>query len=444
MRRNIIMLVCLILVLAVLGGGYYFAVKWEPKDKGSKELNDDKTEVSYVINEELENVESIEIANLNEKYLLKNNEIIGFKSNILSDELISSAFKSLCRIPISKSLENVENMAEYGLEPKKVYVTYKLKDNTVKTLLIGDNAYFEGEYYIAEENTKTVYTVSKEIYDLLTMSPKSLRDLNVCSYDVQSVKQILISHDNNVVFNAKMDESKTIVKDNVQMPTFVMTTPYNGMKVSFDKILALTNKMGDIYASEIVEENPSSLNLYGLDKPNKFMVTDKNGAHTLYIGNKTENGLIYIMYNDENVVYLADYPLYDDIKNAKATDYIDRFIHLYDITKVKQLDIEYGGSKTSFSIDSAKGKYKKNGKFIAENKLKDIYGSVVGITMSDFAQEQTRKKLQYKITFGFTDNTSKSYSYYEYDERYSVVKTDSGHSFLTLTKNLDTIKETIK
>ena len=48
------------------------------------------------------------------------------------------------------------------------------------------------------------------------------------------------------------------------------------------------------------------------------------------------------------------------------------------------------------------------------------------------------------MTFEFNDGTKKTFKYYIYDERYSMVEADNGLKCLTLTKNLDTMWDALK
>ncbi len=443
MKKGTKTLLILAVVFVILCGGYYFAIKWQP-NSGEIEAGEDNT--IYLINNAEEDIESIEISNAEFNYEFLNTDKIllsGFKSSILSDELVNYAFSNLCTITATKRIDGATELEDYGIGDGISYVTYKFKDGTEKTLIIGDNAHFESEYYVYEKSSNAVYTVSENVYSILTMNPRNLLDMLICSIDAQSISEIEISGPKGTVLKTRMDKNKNYYKENVSIPTFVIEEPYNDLKASLDKILALTEKFGTLYANEIVEENPDTLNKYGLNSPFILNVKDNNKTHTLKLGAKDESGLVYMMYNDENVVYLAECLFYDDITNAKAIDFTDRFIHLCDISEVSELEIKYNKAITLLSINSNDNKYKKNGKFIAEKKLKNIYESVIAISFSDFADNREAGELMMELTFTI-NGIEKTYKYYEYDERYAVVKMDSGYKVLTLKKNIENVINNLK
>lgn len=444
MKKSIKMLIIGVIILAILGGGYYFAVKWVPENNDEDISTDDITETIFLVNENPDSVSSISFSMKDNSYTLINGDKItidGYTSKVLSQDLLSSAFENACYVVASHKVESVAQLEEYGLSQKERYITYTYKDNTSKTIIFGNDAYFQGEHYVMIEDTDTVYTVSDSIYQALVQSPTNYRDLGVCSIDSASITQLGIYHNGKAVFDTKTSEEDAVSKGGVSIPVYTMSAPYKNVKMSVDKLTAFIEKLSAIYANDIVDESNTNYATYGLNNPYKLTVTDSNGKHTLLLGFKNENGEVYMMYNNNGVVYAAECSFYDDVVNAKTVDYIDRLIHLVEVSSLSGLDIEHSGGKVSFSIDEENEKYKKDGEPIAKKKFKELYQAVIGVTMADVADRKPSGNQICKITFKFSDGSSKNFTYYEYNERYCSVVGDNGLNCLTLTKNINSIIE---
>ena len=444
MKKSIKMLIIGVVLFALLGGGYYFAVKWQPNDKSENETLDEQTETIFVLNENPDNISSMAFRTEDSSYKLVNGENIkieGYTSKVLSQDLLFSAFENACYVTASHKIESASQLDEYGLSQKERYVTYTYNDNTSKTIIFGNDAYIQGEHYVMIEGTDTVYAISDNVYQSLMQSPDNFRDLNICNIDSTTITQIGIYHNGKAVFDAKTSEDDVISNGNIAIPVYTMHAPYKGVKVSVDKLTAFTEKLGAMHASNIVDESTGNYAKYGLDNPYKLVLTDLNGKHSLLLGSKNENGEVYVAYNNNGVVYTAECSFYDDIVKAKTVDYLDRIIHLVEVSSLSGLEIETNGEKVSFLIDEEKEKYKKDGEPISKKKFKELYQAVIGVNMADIADSKPSGKQICKITFEFKDGTSKSFTYYEYNERYCNVVGDNGLNCLTLTKNIDSIAE---
>lgn len=102
----------------------------------------------------------------------------------------------------------------------------------------------------------------------------------------------------------------------------------NDTSIELDQNLIgnLIDPFKDVFASRMVEENPSDLSQYGLDNPaNVIKVTDTSGKTIIFdVGNENKivNGY-YIKTEDKNIVYLIEnFPTFfnknlDDLKKVE-------------------------------------------------------------------------------------------------------------------------------
>ena len=460
MKKSIIKVIVAILVLALLAGGYWFAVKWEPKPE--KQENDSQTaspaEDIYLIKVNTDDIKSVLICEGTDCFTLVNGEkpyIEGYSSAVLSESSIKSAISSIGNVYASHKIKNPsQNFAEYGLDKRDRYVEITLNDGTKRTYIVGNAANYNDEYYACEEGKADVYTVKTYAIDsMFPKYPEAFRDLSLVTFDNTQITEFSVADGSGTLLAFKLNEKKKDENEQNAYSTLnaylIAEGEYKGCGVSGDALSALFEKLIPPTADSIEEENPSNLAKYGLNPGVTVSITDGDGKHTIRLGSKTEDGSVYLMCDGKNVVYKAQCAFYDDVVNIKATDYLDRFIHIFNIGEIKNITVDFGNKKHSLSIKGDTEKegdavFSIDGKKVNEADFKNIYQNIIGITLANVADNRNKGEKLCTITFAFKDKTKKSYSYYKYDERYAVVKSDSGIECITLIKNLDKLKKALK
>lgn len=79
-----------------------------------------------------------------------------------------------CSITASMKIEDVEDMAQYGLDAPSVNLTLQW-DNNMYTVRLGDYNSIIGGYYLNINDENTVYVVSSSVYYALDKSPEDFR-----------------------------------------------------------------------------------------------------------------------------------------------------------------------------------------------------------------------------------------------------------------------------
>ena len=454
MKRNIIMLVAAVVALALLAGGYFFLQKWEPnsEDENSSEaLLGQNEETEYLINTDYSEIASVTVNNGEETYTVKNGEnpsIEGYSSHIIDSSKLSSLIYSSSSVAISHKIKGKgDSLSLYGLDSPEKWVLISMKDGTKYKLVIGNSANFEGEYYAMLEGEDFVCTVSSYDIESLMKSPSEMRSMDICTLDGQSIASFTIKKNGKKEISVKYDENFK-PSNEYQTVSYLVTYPYNNVNASLDKLQALFEKISSLTAQSIVEENPSNLKKYGLDKPYELEITDHEGKTTkIKMGSYGEDGNVYVMLSGVPVVYLADCPFYEVVKESRADDYVDRFINLFSIDGVKSIKVKAEGKTHTLEITKKSDDesiYKINDKLVSEKPFKEIYQLIIGVTATDFVNKEPAGDKKCEFIFKFTDNTKKTFTYYTYDDRYCIVKADNGLKCLTLTKNLDAVKDRLK
>lgn len=454
MKRNIIMLIAAVVALALLAGGYVFLQKWEPapqNEDSGEPFSEENEQTEYLININYSEIASVTVNNGEETYTVRNGDnpsIEGYSSHIIDSSKLSSLIYNSSSVAISRKIEGkMDSLSLYGLDNPQKWVVISMKNGTKNKLIIGNSANFEGEYYAMLEGGDFVCTVSSYDIEGLIQSPSEMRSMNICTLDGQSIASFTIRKNGKKELSVKYDENFKPSND-YQIASYLMTYPYNNVNASLDKLQALFESISSLTAQSIVEENPSNLKNYGLDKPYELEITDHEGKTTkIKMGSYGGDKSVYVMCNSVPVVYLANCPFYEIVKESRADDYVDRFINLFSIDAVKSIEVKAEGKTHTLEITKKsddESTYKINGKLVSEKPFKEIYQLIIGVTATDFVNKEPAGDKKCEFIFNLTDNTKKTFTYYTYNDRYCIVKADNGLRCLALTKNLDAITDRLK
>ena len=263
-------LVSAVVVLAVLGGVYVglntYVSKEEKAESSSEE--ESKTEVFSVKTDDIKSLE----------FIVDKKEVTFEKKDdswVKKDEtafpvnqttLVSAASASET-VEADIVLEDVENLAEYGLDSPSNTVIVDTADGTTK-LNIGDENTSTNQYYISrDDDDSTVYVVAAD-----TVSPfmNSLYDYaqgeDFPTIDSSTVKKVQVSE----------DKDSYVLEENSDGATWDVSGDGSSDKESADTTAAgnVTSGLGSFAFDQFVNYNAENLSQYGLDKPYATITVD--------------------------------------------------------------------------------------------------------------------------------------------------------------------------
>lgn len=448
MKKSIRTLIIAIILLILLGIGYYFAVKWTP-DNDKSDITESESNSQYVtlLNTESDSVKSVTINNGDLSYMINNGEsksLTGYASAILDESSIDNVFYAVLSLTgeaLGKDLTR-ENES-YGLTNSTRFITAESENGEIHRVVFGSSSNFDGKLYAAVDDEDTVYTVSESAVEAVLRAPSDLRSKQICTIDNTSITKISLSRGGSKILELEYAENENEDEASLNMPSYTMNYPYSSVKASSDRVNELLEALTSLSATEICEENSQKLSAYGLDKPMILTLENSDGKHIIKIGAKCDNGY-YLMYNDVPVVYAGECSFAAKLASLNAADYIDRFIHIFNISDISNMNIrtqngEYN-LKITGDVEKETAKYYVNDKKVSEKSFKTLYQSIIGVLAADTEEKLSSDALQYEISFTFKNKKTKTFKYYRHNERYSVVRADSGLIQTTLTDNLKNIE----
>lgn len=440
MIRNIIIAV---VVLGILGGAYFWAVKWQPKDE-----TDDGTSMGTieVFSLEPDRISAIDFKNDNAEFSMKRIgegddatwSIPKYPGIEFSQTKLQSAVSGFVGIYAVKEIgSNLDNLEEFGLTSENNTVTIHGDDGTECTLILGNNVVVDETYYLMKKGANTVFTVSAYTAAAIMKSPDDFRETNLGSIDATAIQEFSVSKNGSKIMEFKRNITDEELTE-IDMSDIQMTYPY-AEKIRSDKFEEMTAAYTTtIEVIEFISDDLSKKAEYGLDKGYKVVLRDAEKLHTLTFGDIAEDGSVYAMYNDNKFIFTMNPALLDAVKDIKPFDLIQKFAHIYSIEQVKSIEVSAGGKTNTLTIekvDSEKKNYSIDGKEADEEAFKEVYQSIIGLTFTDVVQDKAwASDVICEITFRMNDGKIYKAVYRAYDERRVMVTRPDGKEYLMLEK----------
>lgn len=263
-------LVSAVVVLAVLGGVYVglntYVSKEEKAESSSEE--ESKTEVFSVKTDDIKSLEFI--VDKKEVTFEKKDDSWVKKDETafpVNQTTLDSAASAIETVEADRVLEDVEDLAEYGLDSPSNTVIVDTADGTTK-FNIGDENTSTNQYYISrDDDDSTVYVVAAD-----TVSPfmNSLYDYaqgeDFPTIDSSTVKKVQVSE----------DKDSYVLEENSDGATWDVSGDGSSDKESADTTAAgnVTSGLGSFAFDQFVNYNAEDLSRYGLDKPYATITVD--------------------------------------------------------------------------------------------------------------------------------------------------------------------------
>ena len=263
-------LVSAVVVLAVLGGVYVglntYVSKEEKAESSSEE--ESKTEVFSVKTDDIKSLgfivdkKEVTFEKKDDSWVKKDETAFPVNQTTLD-----SAASAIETVEADRVLEDVEDLAEYGLDSPSNTVIVDTADGTTK-FNIGDENTSTNQYYISrDDDDSTVYVVAAD-----TVSPfmNSLYDYaqgeDFPTIDSSTVKKVQVSE----------DKDSYVLEENSDGATWDVSGDGSSDKESADTTAAgnVTSGLGSFAFDQFVNYNAENLSQYGLDKPYATITVD--------------------------------------------------------------------------------------------------------------------------------------------------------------------------
>ncbi len=245
----------------------------------------------------------------------------------------STMCTQISAITASRKLENVENMAEYGLEDPYLEVSIMTATGGELSFIFGDTNAVSGECYMQYAEGDS-FTESSDVYMV------SSGIANAFSYAMADLIQFESVPDLSSINSIKIEAEETYrlsyMGDDVELPWVLRDADGNKQAANTDLCESIAYDLQYLSFVDCANYDAKTAELaaYGLDDPWVTVTVDYNTTSytsdgstetvsedlVLYLGNVDENGNYYIMLDGYTMLYTIDDGIADFVKsNNMAT-----------------------------------------------------------------------------------------------------------------------------
>jgi hypothetical protein len=297
---------------------------------------------------------------------------------------VSNAATSLATLEINSVVDdNPSDLAQYGLNPAKVDVGFRVKgQKDERHLLIGEKTATGGDLYAKTPDQKRVFLVASYLENTFNRTPFDLRDKAALKFDQSKVNGVEVVHEGMTAALAKNGSD------------WAVTKPYKA-RADFAGAEAILTSLSSLQMQKIVSNAVSNdakdLAKYGLDKPDATVTVMAGSTRASIALGKTEGDSVYARDLSRPIVFTIPATASGDLeKNAEGLRRKDLFDgRSFNTTRV---ELRRGGEMLTF--EKSKGKDGKDvwknaaGKDVDTAKVEDMLTKLSNIRAQLF-QERT-------------------------------------------------------
>ena len=441
--RNAIILV---VIVALLVGAYFVINKYKPADQSTTDTGPDTIKLTNYISTD---IASLTLENPDGTFVIEpsgSDWVLASPTDIRYDSsLLSSIVINASSVIADKVIEdNPKDLALYGLDkPKKATVSDKSGKST--TLEIGSLTPTKSAYYVKTADKNTVYIVSTYTGDYLVTGKNGLRLKTPYTVTSDMITSLAMDRNGSNLFTATRDANKT---------DWSMNKPISA-GVNGSALTPMLDALSQTNILNFVEDKPTDLAQYGLDKPAYVFdfSTTTAGAFKLELGDeKVKGSEMYAKLAGNDEVFTIDPSKYTFL-DKPLKEIVNVFAYIVNIDEVKAIDLTMDGKTTHMTVDtykdangktdSDKDKFTVNG-VDATGKDKDdnqpfrtFYQALIGITLDDIYID-AKPTGPADLTIDYTLKTGKmKVEYISKDANYYYVVRNGEYAGILVKKNKD-------
>ena len=467
MKNKTVKMILAVAVLAVCCGAYA-GVKTYVSHQEQKESEAESEENTSVFTASADDIKSLDfMVDDTETTFEKKDDSWVKKDDTdfpVNQSTLDSAASSVPPVESDRVLEDVDDLAEYGLDSPANTIKIVTKsededgDDTTTTLYVGDENSSTSQYYVRkDDDEKTVYLVDSSCVEPFT---KTLYD-----YAQMEDFPAISSTDTITKISVDGDNSYELKKD---ADTSVWSVSANGEEDKADSatVSSLVSSFGSMAYNSMADYKCEDKSKYGLDKPystitvdyqEKVETSDDNAETsdsetpdstettemvdkqlTILVGNEADDSNRYVMVNDSNEVYTMSEETLSALTDKTEEDFWDMTVSYVSVNSLASLKVNYQGTdyKVNASRETSTDEdgndtetvtYKLDGADLNETTFTTFYNKLINMAAQKRLTEKYDPDGDAELTVTFTeeDGDTLEVSYYSYDTNYYAAVVDN-------------------
>lgn len=454
-----VVIILLVVLLAVAAGGVYLASNFAPPPE---EVQSTTVKIFDYTTEDIERVD-IELRE-GESYTVtydaanKTYAIVGEPSGIAySQGSLRDVYSAATQLSADKVVEeDVQDMSPYGLD--KPYATMTVHHNSGQSFVIdlGNKLPTGSGWYLRQQDSNTVYTVSDGAGTRMSRTKGSMRDLALLpSVKADTAEYILIQKRDGQSLELK-SEASAISINNWQ---FVEPA---GLEADGEAVLTLSQSIAGVKLKAYVD-TPADLAAYGLSEPAATVTLRDTDGNTLTfdVGDAATDTTTYVRLPGSQDVYTMENSVLSFVNNTTPVTLVVKFAGLINISAVDEVTItpklgvsdtlsierkrqldETGKVKT---LENGEIDYKEtyflNGRSVDESPFKKVYQEIIGITINGEVKGEITGQPAYTLDYVFNSEAdTMRIEFIPYmQDFYAIRKNDAPVLFYTRREKVDAL-----
>ena len=466
MKNKTVKMILAVAVLAVCCGAYE-GVKTYVSHQEQKESEAESEENTSVFTASADDIKSLDfMVDDTETTFEKKDDSWVKKDDTdfpVNQSTLDSAASSVTSVESDRVLEDVDDLAEYGLDSPANTIKIVTKsededgDDTTTTLYVGDENSSTSQYYVRKDDEKTVYLVDSSCVEPFT---KTLYD-----YAQMEDFPAISSTDTITKISVDGDNSYELKKD---ADTSVWSVSANGEEDKADSatVSSLVSSFGSMAYNSMADYKCEDKSKYGLDKPYSTITVDyqeeaetsddnaetsdsetPDSAETtemvdkqltILVGNEADDSNRYVMVNDSNEVYTMSEETLSALTDKTEEDFWDMTVSYVSVNSLASLKVNYQGTdyKVNASRETSTDEdgndtetvtYKLDGADLDETTFTTFYNKLINMAAQKRLTEKYDPDGDAELTVTFTeeDGDTLEVSYYSYDTNYYAAVVDN-------------------
>ena len=466
MKNKTVKMILAVAVLAVCCGAYA-GVKTYVSHQEQKESEAESEENTSVFTASADDIKSLDfMVDDTETTFEKKDDSWVKKDDTdfpVNQSTLDSAASSVTSVESDRVLEDVDDLAEYGLDSPANTIKIVTKsededgDDTTTTLYVGDENSSTSQYYVRKDDEKTVYLVDSSCVEPFT---KTLYD-----YAQMEDFPAISSTDTITKISVDGDNSYELKKD---ADTSVWSVSANGEEDKADSatVSSLVSSFGSMAYNSMADYKCEDKSKYGLDKPystitvdyqERVETSDDNAETsdsetpdstettemvdkqlTILVGNEADDSNRYVMVNDSNEVYTMSEETLSALTDKTEEDFWDMTVSYVSVNSLASLKVNYQGTdyKVNASRETSTDEdgndtetvtYKLDGADLDETTFTTFYNKLINMAAQKRLTEKYDPDGDAELTVTFTeeDGDTLEVSYYSYDTNYYAAVVDN-------------------
>jgi hypothetical protein len=287
---------------------------------------------------------------------------------------VSSVATSLASLDINRVVdENGGNLKEYGLDPARIDVGFRLKgQKDLRHLLVGERTPTGNDLYARLPDQKRVFLINSFNDSTFNKNTFALRDKKILKVDREKVDGLELDADSSAYQFSRSGTDWKIVKP-------------IAARADFGQLEGIVERLGSAQMQALVADSDSDLKKYGLDKPTAIFTISSGGMRTSLTLGKTENAVVYAKDSTRPMIFTVAPTIKTDVVKD-LSDYRRKDLFDGRSFSANHIELRRGAEVMTFEKKSQNGKdtWQRDGKAVDTMKMEDMLGRVTGLRAQSF------------------------------------------------------------